>query len=171
MRTDSPKFPDTYAFESTFSKRQMAESIEVFFKKILCKKYIFWIFFLILLHQNLSYKMKCKCLLELSDLLKETFALIWWHCLLHSYPLSHSSCKHLSFDLKPNQDKYNFISVFYKLTIMTGNNVHFLIMTKVRKRLFPTFVQTLVLNMTFFFTVCHNSLLCVQRDKIELWCL
>ena len=97
--------------------------------------------------------MKCKCLLELSDLLKETFALIWWHCLLHSYPLSHSSCKHLSFDLKPNQDKYNFISVFYKLTIMTENNVHFLIMTKVRKRLFPTFVQTLVWNMAFFFTV------------------
>ena len=153
MRTDSPKFPDTYAFESTFSKRQMAESIEVFFKKILYKKYVLLIFFLILLYQNFSYKMKCKCLLELSDLLKETFALIWWHCLLHSYPLSHSSCKHLSFDLKPNQDKFNFISAFFKLTILTGNNVQFLIMNKARKRLFPTFVQTLVLNMTFFCTV------------------
>ena len=156
MRTDSPKFPDTYAFESTFSKRQMAESIEFFFKKILYKKHVLLIFFLILLYQNFSYKMKCKCLLELSDLLKETFALIWWHCLLHSYPLSHSSCKHLSFDLKPNQDKFNFISAFFKLTILTENNVQFLIMNKARKRLFPTFVQTLVLNMTFFCTVVRR---------------
>ena len=153
MRTDSPKFPDTYAFESTFSKRQMAESIEVFFKKILYKKYVLLIFFLILLYQNLLYKMKCKCLLELSDLLKETFSLIWWHCLLHLYPLSLSSSKHMSFDLKPNQEKYNFISAYYKLTILTENNVQFLIMKKARKRLFPTFVQTLVLNMAFFCTV------------------
>ena len=59
----------------------------------------------------------------------------------------------MSFDLKPNQEKYNFISAYYKLTILTENNVQFLIMKKARKRLFPTFVQTLVLNMTFFFTV------------------
>ena len=160
MRTCSPKFPDIYAIESTFSKRQMAQSIEVenlcknlFFKKILYKNYFLLIFFLILLYQNLLYKMKCKCLLELSDLLKETFSLIWWHCLLHLYPLSLSSSKHMSFDLKPNQEKYNFISAYYKLTILTENNVQFLIMKKARKRLFPTFVQTLVLNMTFFFTV------------------
>ena len=153
IRTESPKFPDTYAFESTFSKRQMAESIEFFFKKILYKKHVLLIFFLILLYQNFSYKMKCKCLLELSDLLKETFALIWWHCLLHSYPLSHSSCKHLSFDLKPNQEKYNFISAYYKLTILTEKYVQFQIMKNARKKLFPTFVQTLVLNMTFFCTV------------------
>ena len=45
MRTDSPKFPDTYAIASTFSKSPMAESIEVeilwknlFFKKIHYKK-------------------------------------------------------------------------------------------------------------------------------------
>ena len=101
--------------------------------------------------------MKCKCLLELSDLLKETFSLIWQHCLLHLYPLSLSSSKHMSFDLKPNQEKYNFISAYYKLTILTENNVQFLIMKKARKRLFPTFVQTLVLNMTFFFTVIKEG--------------
>ena len=39
------------------------------------------------------------------------------------------------------------------MTILTENNVHFLIMTKKRKKLFPTFVQTLILNMTFFCTV------------------
>ena len=64
----------------------------------------------------------------------------------------------MSFDLKPNQEKYNFISAYYKLTILTENNVQFLIMKKARKRLFPTFVQTLVLNMTFFFTVSHNRM-------------
>ena len=59
----------------------------------------------------------------------------------------------MSFDLKPNQEKYNFISAYYKLTILTENNVQFLIMKNARKRLFPTFVQTLILNMTFFCTV------------------
>ena len=56
MPTCSPKFPDIYAIESTFSKRQMAQSIEVenlcknlFFKKILYKKCFLLIFFLILL--------------------------------------------------------------------------------------------------------------------------
>ena len=77
MRTCSPKFPDIYAIESTFSKRQMAQSIEVenlcknlFFKKILYKKYFLLIFFLILLYQNLLYKMKCKCLSKTFNLLK-----------------------------------------------------------------------------------------------------
>ena len=97
--------------------------------------------------------MKCKCLSKTFNLLKEIFALIWQHCLLHSYPLSHSSCKHMAVDLKSNQEKTNFISAFYKLTILTENNVHFLIRKKRRKRLFPTFVQTLVSNMTFFCTV------------------
>ena len=97
--------------------------------------------------------MKCKCLLETFVILKGIFAFIWWYYLLHSYPLSPSSCKHMSFDLKPNQEKYNFISAYCKLSILTENNVQFLIMKNARKRLFPTFVQTLVLNMTFFFTV------------------
>ena len=33
MHTDSPKFPDTYAIASTFSKRPMAESIKYIFQK------------------------------------------------------------------------------------------------------------------------------------------
>ena len=45
MRTDSPKFPDTYAIESTLSKRPMAEFIEFFFKKIHYEKYFLLIFF------------------------------------------------------------------------------------------------------------------------------
>jgi hypothetical protein len=84
MRTYSPNFPDMYPIESTFSKRQMAESIEVeilwkniFFKKILYKKFFLLIFFLILLNQNLLCKMKFKCLLEAFNLLKAIFALIW----------------------------------------------------------------------------------------------
>ena len=101
--------------------------------------------------------MKCKCLLETFNLLTEIFALIWQHCLLHSYPLSHSSCKHMAVDLKSNSERTNFISAFYKLTILTENNVHFLIGKKRRKRLFPTFVQTLVWNMTFFCTVIYGS--------------
>ena len=140
MRTCSPKFPDIYAIESTFSKRQMAQSIEVenlcknlFFKKILYKNYFLLIFFLILLYQNLLYKMKCKCLSKTFNLLKEIFAIIWQHCLLHSQPLSHSSCKHMAVDLKSNQEKTNFISAFYKLTILTENNVHFLIRKKGEK--------------------------------------
>ena len=59
----------------------------------------------------------------------------------------------MAIDLKPNQEKTNFISAIYKLTILTENNVHILIKTNIWKRLFPTFVQTLVWNMTFFFTV------------------
>ena len=59
----------------------------------------------------------------------------------------------MAIDLKPNQEKTNFISAFYKLTILTENNVHFLIRKKRRKRLFTTFVQTLVWNMTFFCNV------------------
>ena len=114
MRTDSPKFPDTYAIASTFSKRPMAESIKSIFQKIHYKKYFLLIFFIILLYQNLLYQMKCKCLLETFNLLKETFALIWCHCFLHSYPLSDSSCKHIAVDLKCNQEKSNFISAFYK---------------------------------------------------------
>ena len=140
MCTYSPKFPDTYAIASTFSKSPMAESIEVeilwqnqFFKKIHYKKYFLLIFFLILLYQNLLYKMKCKCLSKTFNLLKEIFALIWWHCLLHSYPLSYNLCKHMAVDLKSNQEKTNFISAFYKLTILTKNNVHFLIRKKGEK--------------------------------------
>ena len=168
MRTDSPKFPDTYAIASTFSKRPMAESIDLFFKKIHYKNNFLLIFFLILLYQNLLYKMKCKCLLETFNIFKGLFAFIWWYCLLHSYPLSPSSCKHMSFDLKPNQEKTNFISAFWKLTILTENNVHFLIMTKLRKRLFPTFVQTLVWNMAFF-SLCKDDFLkvtCFHKMKI-----
>ena len=160
MRTDSPKFPDTYAIASTFSKRPMAESIDLFFKKIHYKNNFLLIFFLILLYQNLLCKMKCKCLLETINILKGLFAFIWWYCLLHSYPLSPSSRKHMFFDLKPNQQKTNFISAFWKLTILTENNVHFLIMPKLRKRLFPTFVQTLVWNMTFFCTVLSFLVFC-----------
>ena len=175
MRTCSPKFPDIYAIESTFSKRQMAQSIEVenlcktlFFKKIFYKNHFLLIFFLILLYQNLLYKMKCKCLSKTFNLLKEIFALIWQHCLLHSYPLSHSSCKHMAVDLKSNQEKTNFISAFYKLTILTENNVHFLIRKKRRKRLFPTFVQTLVWNMTFFCTVIQLLTYMVPSSRTSL---
>ena len=147
----------------------MAESIDLFFKKILYKKYFLLIFFSILLYQNLLCKMKCKCLLETFVILKGLFAFIWWYYLLHSYPLSPSSCKHMSFDLKPNQEKTNFISAFWKLTILTGNNVHFLIMNKLRKRLFPTFVQTLVWNMTFFCTVesCKFSFITVKEFLLK----
>ena len=175
MRTCSPKFPDIYAIESTFSKRQMAQSIEVenlcknlFFKKILYKKYFLLIFFLILLYQNLLYKMKCKCLSKTFNLLKEIFAIIWQHCLLHSQPLSHSSCKHMAVNLKRNQEKTNLISAFYKLTILTENNVHFLIRKKRRKSLFPTFVQTLVWNMIFFCTVIkYNRSLNTRSYKTD----
>ena len=83
MCTYSPKFPDTYAIASTFSKSPMAESIEVeilwknkFFKKIHNKKYFLLILFLVLLYQKFLYKTKCKCLLETFNLLKEIFALI-----------------------------------------------------------------------------------------------
>ena len=34
----------------------------------------------------------------------------------------------MAIDLKPNQEKINFISAFYKLTILTESYVHFLIM-------------------------------------------
>ena len=64
------------------------------------------------------------------------------------------------------------------MTILTGNNVHFLIMKNARKRLFPTFVQTLVLNMTSFCTVskgkcCHSELsLQLQIKKwVSFWYL
>ena len=128
MRTDSPKFPDTYAIASTFSKRPMAESIDLFFKKIHYKNNFLLIFFLILLYKNLLCKMKCKCLLETFVILKGLFAFIWWYYLLHLYQLSLSSYKHMSFDLKPSQQKYNFISAYYKLTILKENEVYFLIM-------------------------------------------
>ena len=41
------------------------------------------------------------------------------------------------FDLKPNQDKTNLISAFYKLNTLTGNNVHFLIMNKNKEKTVP----------------------------------
>ena len=34
----------------------------------------------------------------------------------------------MAIDLKPNQEKTNFISAFYNLTILTESYVHFLIM-------------------------------------------
>ena len=58
----------------------------------------------------------------------------------------------LVLEIKPSQF-IHLTFAFYKLTIMTGNTVHFLIKKKLRKRLFRTFVQTLVWNMTFFCTV------------------
>ena len=85
MPTCGPKFPDIYAIESTFSKRQMAQSIEVenLYKNLFYKESFLLIFFLILLYQNLLYRMKCKCLLETFNLLKETFGAIASYILIH----------------------------------------------------------------------------------------
>ena len=72
----------------------------------------------------------------------------------------------MAVNLKRNQEKTNLISAFNKLTILTGNNVHFLIMTKLRKRLFPTFVQTLVWNMTFFALCGVRTVHSIEKDCV-----
>ena len=40
----------------------------------------------------------------------------------------------MAIDLKPNQEKTNFISAIYKLTILTEGYVHFLIMKKNKEK-------------------------------------
>ena len=43
----------------------------------------------------------------------------------------------MAFDLKPNQEKRNFISAFYKLTILTESYVLFLIMIENKEKTVP----------------------------------
>ena len=43
----------------------------------------------------------------------------------------------MSFDLKLNQKKTNYISSFQKLTILTESYVHFLIMKKIKEKTVP----------------------------------
>ena len=65
----------------------------------------------------------------------------------------------MAVNLKRNQEKTNLISAFYKLTILTENNVHFLIMNKNKEKTVP--------NLGTDFGLEHDLLLHCEYTKYK----